>query len=426
MPTPTLNEPMPVDEPAVIHDPPIGSPVLDDSNIKAMAAKFKANWSQAPADGKAAPTQDAPRGDASVGGTAQQGAGSPVGKVQPEAGKDAGKPGELAVEEPPVLSPNASPTRDHYKRLEQAKDSYRERAKKFEADHAAVAAKAAQLEAELTKTKAALPPNLEEVQKAIADAKRIAEENKRLQESLETINLERSPRFQNWWKAETTKHIKVAQAHIPVEQREEFAKLLLAPSSPERNAALDAIVEPLPPTSKRLATGALEQIESLKIQRDEALTQGSEKWKELQAHERAESEKAQKAQQAKVQMATEEAVRRAKAGFTAFQPTGDAARDAEIPNREAFIRSLMAGKVDEDTMLNIPAAAVEMLHLRDNVVPALKAELAKANELVKQLQGSGPRGSDGKSGGSKSSDAKGNEKGTSFADTVLSNWSGKR
>lgn len=417
----TLNEPMPVDEPEITHDPPIGSPVLDDSNIKAMAAKFKTNWPAAPADGKPAQKQGATEPNATGDNAKVSGKTDPGA---PEAAeKDAGKPGELADE--PDIAQTEPLNRERWKKLYQSKEDHKARAKRLEAEKLAVETRAKQLEEDLTKTKSALPPNLEEVQKALADSKRITEENKRLSETLETINLERSPRFQNWWKAETSKHIKVAQQHVPAEHREEFAKLLLAPASPERNAALDAIVEPLPPTSKRLATGALEAVESLKIQREDALTQGSERWKELQAHERAESEKAEKAKQTRMQAVSDEAVRRAKSGYTAFQPSGDATADSEIPKREAFIRAVVAGKLDEDTMLNIPAAAVEGLHLRETVVPALKAELAKANEIIKQLQGSSPRASDGKGSNAKPSD-KDAEKGNSFASTVLSNWAGKK
>jgi len=408
----TLNEPIPVDEPIAIHDPPPSNPVFDDSNIKAMAAKFKTNWSQAPADGKVGsgtPAPDKPSGDGKPGAEpSKDSAPVPVDKtVQP-----------LASDDEPDIAPTEPLNRERWKKLYQSKESHKARAEALKAERETLAAKAAALESDLAKTKAALPPNLEEVQKAIADSKRIAEENKRLTETIETVNFEKSPRFQNWWNAETEKHIKVGQAHIPPEHREEFRKLLLAPSSPERNAALDAIVEPLPPTSKRLATGALEQIESLKIQREEALTRGSEKWKELQAHERAETERKKGESIARLQQISDEAVRRAKAGFSAFQPTGDATADAEIVQREAFIRSVVAGKLDEDTMLNIPAAAVEMLHLRDKVVPGLRAELAKQAELIKQLQGTSPRAGDGKGGASRPAEDKSEKEGTSFAGRV--------
>lgn len=428
---------MPVDEPAITHDPPIGQPVLDDSNIKAMAAKFKAEWKGAPADGKVgsgAAAKDEPKSSGSVDKTAgggdkpsQQASTEKVSQKldgSDKGGSDTAKPGESSDE--PDMLPSEPLNRERWKKLYQSKESHKARAEALKAERETLAAKAAQLEADLAKTKAALPPNLEEVQKAIADAKRIADENKALQETLETVNFEKSPRFKNWWETETSKHIKVGQSHIPPAQREEFAKLLLAPSSPERNAALDAIVEPLPPTSKRLATGALEAIESLKIQREEALTRGSEKWKELQAHEQAEAKAKAAAATARLQQISDEAVRRAKAAYTAFQPTGDATKDGEIAQREAFVRAVVAGQLDQDAMLNIPAAAVESLYLKETVIPSLKAELAKQSELIKQLQSSTPRASDGTRGGGKASDAKAGEKGTSFADTVLANWSGKK
>jgi hypothetical protein len=191
---------------------------------------------------------------------------------------------------------------------------------------------------------------------------------------------------------------------------------LLAPSSPERDAQLDEIIDPLSNTAKRLTGGAIEQLESLKIQREEALTRGSDGWKQLQAQERAEAEQAAVARQTKLNTLTDEAIRRAK-NFSAFQPTGDAAKDGEIPQREAFVRAVVAGKLDEDALLNVPAAAVEYLHLRDNIIPGLKAELAKQIELIKQLQGATPRGSDGK-GPAPKSDAPTQGDGSEFAQRV--------
>lgn len=397
MATTLLDDPVAPDEPAVIHDP-------EQSGIKAMAAKFRENW---PDTSKPTPTPSAaPQSTAPT---------APVAAPEPKPAPVTSPAAETEIED--VKVDHTTPlSREHYKKLEQAKESYKSRAEKLRLDHEAAVARAKQLEEELTKTKAALPPNLEEVQKALADSKRIADEHKALTEQLETINLERSPRFQNWWNTETQKHIKVAAAQIPPDKRAEFTKLVMENPSEERNAAIDAILEPLSNTGKRLANGALEQLESLKIQRDEALTQGSERYKQLQAHEKEEADKAAKAYQAKISHLSDEAIRRAKQRFSAFQPTGDAARDAAIAEREAFVRAVVTGKVDEDTLLSLPAAAVEYLHMKDTVVPALKAELAKQAELLKQLQGANPRASEGKGpAASKKQEA---DDGTSFAARV--------
>lgn len=358
-----------------------------------MAAKFQKNWQpEAPA--------------------------KPAAETPPPAQeKPAEKPAAPAPDPDDEPSLNRPITREDFKRLSQSRKEFKEQVAKLKAEHEAATAKAKTLEEELTKTKSALPPNIEDVQKALADSKRVTDENKTLIEQLETLNLERSPRFQNWWKTETAKHIKVAQSHVPLAQREELEKLLLAPSSPERDAALDEIIDPLSNTAKRLAHGAIENLESLKIQRDEALTKGSEGYKLLKARERAEAEEAEKGRTAKLQSLTDEALRRSKQ-FTAFQPTGDAAKDGEIAGREAFVRAVVAGKVDEDTMLNVPAAAVEYLHQRETVIPALKAEIAKQAELIKQLQGSGPSPKDGHAPGKTAP----NKEGTSFEQKVKELW----
>lgn len=404
---PTINEPTPVDEPQAIHDPPLPNPAIDDSNIKAMSEKFRSLLK--PAD--PAPAAQPPAAPAAP-------AKEPA--VAPAANEPA-KASNPPQDEPDVPA-NAPVTRENFKRLTQARDSFKAQAEQFKKQQEELASRAKSLEEELTKTKSALPPNLEDIQKSLADAKRLADENKRITEELETINLERSPRFQNWWKTETGKHIKVAQAHVPAEHREEMAKLLLAPPSPERDAAIDEILEPLSSTSRRLASGALEAIESLRIQREEALTQGSVRYKELQAYEQAEREKQMQAGQQKLEALTQKALASSKA-YGAFRPTGEPEHDSMITQREAFIRACLQGKVEEDVMVTLPAIAMEHLHMTEKVIPGLKAEIAKQADLIKQLQSAGPRAGDG-SGRAASAPAEPKD-GTSFAARVRALYPGK-
>jgi hypothetical protein len=371
-----------------------------------MAARFKAEWPGQPEPGAAPAAAPAPAPAPPATPAAATPPKAPAATPEPTPATD---PDDDEV-------PNRPVTRDDFKRLAQSRKEFRTQAEQFKKDHEAATARALALEQELTKTKTSLPANIEDIKKALAEAERISSEHKTLTEQLETINLERSPRFQQWWKNETTKHLKIAQAHVPVEQREELAKLLLAPSSPERDAQLDEILEPLSNVAKRLTNGAIEQIETLKIQREDALAKGSERYKELQAHEQAEAARVTQVEAAKRQGLEEEAMRRTKQ-FSAFQPTGDAEHDAQIPQREAFVRAMVAGRLDENSILNVPAAAVEMLHLREKVIPGLKAEIAKQAELIKQLQGSGPKGSDGRNPAQGKSGPEPKE-GSSFADRV--------
>jgi hypothetical protein len=273
-------------------------------------------------------------------------------------------------------------------------------------------------EEELTKVKAALPPNLDEVQKSLADAKRIADENKQLNERLEIIAFEQSPRFQTWWRTETGKHIKVAQQHVPPAERDALAKLLLEPASVERDTALTTLVEKLPGVAQRIINGALEGMDVLRLQREEALS-SNKAARELQAHESTEREKEATAREQRRQSLTESALKQARS-YSAFQPTGDPAHDAEIPQREQFIRAAIAGKLSDDVTLALPAISVEYLHLTERVIPALRAEVAKQTELIKQLQAGGVRPSEGTGakGGKSAAAEDAEKKGTSFAEKV--------
>jgi hypothetical protein len=384
---------MPTPEAPVIetHDT---APPGSEASIKSMADRFRSLVAPSAPDPAAPAT---PPADPGKGKETQPPA--PAATPDPKADK--------APDKAPEDFTNAPITRENFKRLSQSNHEFREQVEKAKKEHGEALARSKALEEELAKTKAALPPNLEEVQKSLADAKRHADENKQLTEQLETISLERSPRFQNWWNTETAKHIKLAQQYVQKEHREEFGKLLLAAPSPERDSRIDELLEPLSNTGKRIATGAVEAMEVLRLQREEALTNGSARYKELVAHEKAEAEKEAQAIEQRKEQLTQKALGKAK-GYTAFQPSGDTAADAEIPQREAFVRAAINGKLDEEVMLALPAISVEYLHLTEKVIPALRDEVKKQAELIKQLQGASPSPS---GGGRNQSPAAGKDKG---------------
>jgi hypothetical protein len=391
-----------------VHEQQLPNPVFDVSKYVEAAKAYRASEdakTAVPSPQPLSATPEPPKPDAPAVAKVEP-TPAPVGTQSPTTEDDFKEP-----------APNSPITRKDFAALAQSRKEFKAQAEKLRADQETLAARAKQLEEELTKTKASLPPNLEEIQKALADAKRHADENKLITEQLETIKLERSPRFQNWWQTETGKHIKVAQKHVPTEAREKIAKLVMEPASEERDAALSEIIDPLSSVAKRFVTGAMESIETLHIEREEALEKGSARWKQLQEHEKAESAKTQEETQQRLVSLQQKAVERAKA-YDAFKPTGDATADAEIAQREAFVRACIAGKVEEDVLLNMPAISLDYLHLTQKVVPKLKEEIAKQSELIKQLQSGVPKAAEGK-GGSPKATSEASKRGTSFQEEVM-------
>ena len=285
--------------------------------------------------------------------------------------------------------PMSSRARDDFKRLEDARNTYRDRAEKAQKALEELTQKLTPLESELAKVKGALPTDIESVRSAAARAAELEETNKQLLARVETFDFERSPRFQNWWKQETESNIKLARSVISPEHQDAVAKIFLEPASAARSAELAKITENMDEASKMVFSGALASIEKAKVQRSEALAENANSMSKLRQQEAAEREQQAQAQSTRRQQITESALAKARE-LSAFKPIeNDADHNAMIPVRENFIRAAISGQIEEDVAVALPGLAFEALHYRDKVVPQLQSELDKANTLIKQLQSSG-------------------------------------
>lgn len=385
------------------------NPVINNDGIKAMAARFNQEMKpirEAAKDaGKAAPDPS---------------------KMAPAPTAPPAKDATPAKAEPPPQQPNpqqlegsmSNPRRADFRALEQARDDF-----KRQAEEAKAAAKAAAEEAKahreaLENIKKGLPADPAEVQKALTEREQLAKEREELLGLVETANLERSPRFQNWWTTETEQHLKTAERYVSADKRADLRRLLMEPPSTERDAKLDEIVEALPNTSKRLVYSAAEQLETVKLKREEALTQGSVRWKELQAHEKAEAAKATAATKAYQERLAATALARAR-NLEAFQrKDGDEAHNAEVAQREALVQAMVHGQLDEETAVAVPGAAIQYLYYRDNVVPNLQRTITEQAELIKKLQSAGPSVSDGRATPASTGKTPDEGKGSDFASRV--------
>ena len=414
---PTAVEPSP-DAPALTlaTERPLANPVIDDSNIKRMAARFQSEYPAPkpnPAD-QPDPSQMAPPPKPAA----------PPASATPAAAKPDAKPTTPSPTPPPPADPDdgipgpdatVPLSRQNWQKLHASRNDVRARLTRKEQEAADALARAKQLEDELGKVRSSLPPDLDALRAAATEREKLAKEHAAALTALETANLERSPRFQNWWTTETEKHLKIAERHVPPDQRAAVRKLLMEPASTERDAALNAILEPLPGVAQRLVSGAMEQLEAVKIQREEALTAGSENWKKLQAAERAEREKADAAAAARRTALADRALAYARK-LPSFQTDPQVPESAaEATRNEAWVRSVVAGDIDEETAVAIPAAAVEYLRLSQKEIPRLEAEIAKRDALIKQLQQASPAPSGGSAPAARAPEPK---PGTSFASRV--------
>lgn len=310
----------------------------------------------------------------------------PAATTEPEASN--------ALDPSLLVSPRQ---RERFKKLEEARDSFKARADKAEKALLEREARLKPLEDEVTKLRTVATPDIESVRAAAAQAATLAEENKKLLAKVESIDFERSDRFQNWWKEATESNIKLAQRHVAAEHREKLGKLLMEEPSAERSATLSGILEGVDEASKLVIAGAMKDVEIAKIKRSEALAENSGSLQKLRAVEQAERMQAARASEARREQIMQAALKRAET-FEAFKPIeGDTDHNASIEVKRDFIRAAFSGHLDDDIAVSIPGLAFEAVHLRDKVIPSLRAELEKERALVKQLQSAGapPRGSGG-------------------------------
>lgn len=391
---------------------PLSNPVLNPERMKGMAEKFRELTGQKKPDKNAPPPPQPPTTsppDAVPQAITKPAPAPTVQAPPPVAPKPAPAKSEPpkpptpekvepkpAAPEPPVeFDPShlSTSAREGFKRLQQSRDDFKkqldERSHAFEEATARLKA----LEKELADTKSALPPDIEVLRKAVTERDELKKQAEDLTKQVETINLERSPRFQNWWKTETDKHIKAAQRSLPSEKREELAKLMNESPSTERSAAIEALYEGLPSRDQAKINREIDAMDDLREQREEALRQGSEQWKKLKEHEQQESHKVEETKKATLKRLSDGAVERAR-NLSSFQASDDATHNATVRENEAFVRAFVGGQLDEETMLVVPGMAVEALALQEQV-KTLTAELAKRDEAIKSLQAASPAPHDG-------------------------------
>lgn len=399
---------------------PLSNPVLDPERMKSMSEKFrsltgiqkppkpgeqlKAPDPTPPPDSGVTPKPETQTLERNVpnpivqppppipkAGEAQKGDSPPPPPTPEKPDSPVAKQEQPTDFDPKLLSTSA---REGFKRLQQSRDDYKKLAEERERVSTESTSRIKALEDELNKVKTALPPDIEEMRKAVEQRDLYKQQVEDLTKQVETINLERSPRFQNWWKTETDKAIKVAQRSMPAEKRDELAKVMNEAPSSERDARIQELVEGLPNLAQKRIERALDSMDELREQREEALQKGSEQWKKLKEHEQMESQKLRQEQQSKIKRLQDAALQVARA-LPSFQTKeGDSTHNQSVREHEAFIKDVIAGHVDEETMLTLPGLAIESLSLREQV-KNLTEELARRDESIKALQASSPAPHDG-------------------------------
>ncbi len=174
----------------------------------------------------------------------------------------------------------------------------------------------------------------------------------------------------------------LAKDAVGKDKAAQVEKLLLMPDGEARNDALEAIAAELSPLKQGQLANALTEWRKAEAEKTAELARAGESWEKLQSDEKARGETSQKQNIQKRQAVADTALKIAK-GFDAFKTIeGDDAHNAEIAGNEAFVKSFFLGKVPDNILPSIPVMVVEGFHMKNKVIPGLKAEIEKMSKII--------------------------------------------
>lgn len=300
--------------------------------------------------------------------------------------------GALDDEPPKNLSPKAV---DSWKTFRQKAN---EKIKVVETEREALRLKVAELEKR----------PVEAVDKTEVESLR--KQNQEFDQQLRQLAIERHPKFKA--KYDTKIESAIASAKRAAgEHGAKVEKLLSLPENEFRTEQLEGILGELSPLRQAEFTNALARVREMQDERQAEIVRSAEQFTAIQRHELEEREKSAsdaklKDQEVRGRMTTV-ALNIAKQ-LDAFKPIeGDEDHNKSIRDREMFLKSAFAGKLDEKMYAAMPALASEALYLKESIIPKLQAEIAKRDAIISGASAASPRAAAGAKGGDKPAQPKG-------------------
>ena len=219
--------------------------------------------------------------------------------------------------------------------------------------------------------------------------------NAELLARLEAAALERSPRFENHFKAKTDVAIALAKQAVGDSHAERVSKLLQLPDSEFRTQALDEIRNELSGTRAGRLDAAIVRMDEINLEKSNAIANSKENWKATIEADRADKQR-------KAQELYQTFENRLKAwsdpekGLALFQKKdGDAQHNSAVDKRLEKARAILNMEVDPDEFSKAVLWASAAPGLLQDLLASREREKQKDAELEAlkaggpELQGSG-------------------------------------
>lgn len=257
--------------------------------------------------------------------------------------------------------------------------------KKMQAAHKA---RVATLESELSEAKKKLETSTGP--KADPEAERIKTEHGQLSELLKLIELERHPKFRQYFDDKIQAVMKEIKG-IVGEEGEGLMDLLAQPETDRRRKAVAAAVEDLDESKRSEIFSAVRDLRKIQAERKAELDKGTENWNKLQKQREDEIAGRKKALD-DVFTQVIAGASDAKTGLAVFQPKeGDEAWNKEVEERKQLARAIFSGTLELPDLARAAAWAASAPALLKNSL-ALAKEVAGLKEEIQKLRQSQPGG----------------------------------
>jgi len=339
---------------------------------------------------EAAPTAEFGQtiGDADTGGFLSRmvAASKPVdtspAPVVPDGVKPAAPAAPMKPVEPPKPAEPAKPVVDDEFPPEVKSPKAREdwkalKASRADAQRLADEYKAKVVEYEQKLAKQVAPTVPEEVTNRIAELERERDE---YSEKLKLVDVEQHPKFKAYFDGKTQQLTEAAKTIVGAEHVAKVERIMKLSDPDARTQALDDLMLELSPAKQTRLGAVVASLETLQQERAAEIGNAKTRWEQLQQESKAQQQAgvAAKLAQADRLVAAAAEMEAFKAGDKA-----DAARLQQIETYKGFVRGAVTGQLSEQDAQFMPLAAVEGLHLKTHVLPALTKELA---DLKAQLE----------------------------------------
>lgn len=217
----------------------------------------------------------------------------------------------------------------------------------------------------------------------------LRKERDELQSHLERVSLEQSPGFQ---KRYSNRVQQVAENAVAAagENKDAVMAVLQLPPSPARKKQLNALLSEMEQSDQISITVAVNEMDRIRMEREHELANHKETLRREQEAAILENQQREDATQAFRNHTLKQVLSLAPKHFEVFQRTGDAEKDALVDDAVKDVTDFISGKVDEAKAAFLPVIAAEGLYIKDHVLPGLKAELAEAQKMLKEIGMSSP------------------------------------